>query len=139
MSKRIPTDLYSSLRIFRDLSRRELATISSLSTAIPVKAGTELCRQGTPGREAFVVIEGTAAVTVDGAEVATLTAGDVFGELALLDHGPRVATVTAATDMDVLVLTPDEFHRMVEASPAVGLRILADVGPRMREVASVTR
>lgn len=125
-------DLYAHVDLFRGCTRQERAKIAALTTDLRFDAGKVLCQQGSPGLEAFVIVDGAASVEIDGVEVATLGPNDVFGEMALLDGGPRVATVTATTPIEVLVLTRKEFTSMLAASPAIALRVLTAVGTRLR-------
>jgi CRP/FNR family cyclic AMP-dependent transcriptional regulator len=106
-----------------------------MCTEVSVPAGRVLCREGGPGHEFFVLEEGSATVTVGGAQVATFGPGDFFGELALLDgSGARTATVTAESDAQVLVLTAAEFRSLLESEPTVAVRMLPAIGRRLRAV-----
>ena len=98
-------------------------------------AGTEVTREGEEGLEFFVAVEGDAIASVEGDEVGRIGAGGFFGEMALIDGGERVATVTATTAMRLLVLGRHEFNEMLEiAMPAVTPKLLAVVGARMRTI-----
>jgi CRP-like cAMP-binding protein len=92
-----------------------------------------LAHQGSPGREFYVILDGKASVSIDGSEVATLGPGDFFGEMALLDQGPRVATVMASTPMEVAVLDPREFSTLIEEHPGVARKVLKVMAHRLRE------
>lgn len=85
-----------------------IARIDRMSTQTHVKRGRVLMRQGAHGREAFVIIDGTAAVRCDGQLVAVVSAGSIVGEAALMHGGGRTADVIALTDMVVLVSSPAE-------------------------------
>jgi CRP-like cAMP-binding protein len=111
--------LVSSIPLFASLGRRERTEIARLTDELDVPAGAELTGQGEYAREFFVIREGTADVTRDGEHVATLGAGDFFGEIALLDSGWRTATVVAATPMKLLVMAPQEFRTLMHGFPAV--------------------
>jgi CRP-like cAMP-binding protein len=95
--------------VFAECSLDELRPVAALVTEIRVPAGRVLTIQGRAGHECFVVLEGQAVVERDGMIVGTAVPGSVVGELALLDGGYRTATVTAATEMDVLVMSQTEF------------------------------
>ena len=86
--------------LFSDCSQRDLQTIARVVREIPHEAGTVIAREGEPGVGLFVILDGTADVSIGGRKKATLGPGDFFGEIALLDGGPRTATVTAKTDVD---------------------------------------
>ena len=104
------------------------------SDEIDLPAGRHLCEQDSIGREAFVITEGTAEVRRNGRKVATLGPGDCVGEMALLDHGPRTATVTAATDMSVLVIGAREFAGIVDEVPPIAHKLLRALASRVREL-----
>jgi len=113
----------------------ELSRIAALSQPREIPAGTEVTRQGDEGDEFYVVLEGSAAASVDGDEVGTIGAGGFFGEMALIDGGERVATVTATTALNVLVLDRHDFNEMLSiAMPEVTPKLLAVVGARMRAI-----
>jgi CRP-like cAMP-binding protein len=122
----------ASLMLFQGLPRRDLERISALCTTVDRPAESVLCAEGRSGQECFVIVEGELAVTIDGANVAALGPGSFFGELALLDGEPRSATVTATTDVRLLVFTRREFEELVAYAPRVARRVLATVGSRLR-------
>ncbi len=113
----------------------ELSRIAALSRPREIAVGTEVTKQGDEGDEFFVVVEGDASAAVDGDEVGTIGAGGFFGEMALIDGGERVATVTATTPMKVLVLDRHDFNEMLAiAMPEVTPKLLAVMGARMRAI-----
>ena len=101
-----------SIPLFSACNDRELATVDGLVDDYAVGAGAVLAQQGTPARQAFVIVSGEARSSSTASEIATLRAGDSFGEMALLSRpvGLRSATVTATTDMQLLVLEPRCFQ-----------------------------
>lgn len=123
-------DLLAEVPLFDHLSRRELHAVARLLDVVEVPAGRELVREGTVGREFFVIIEGTAAVERDGRPVATVTAGDVVGEMSLLDGGPRSATVVASSDLRLLVGERRTFAPLLDADERVRTRVLEAVTTR---------
>ncbi|MET1001257.1 MAG: cyclic nucleotide-binding domain-containing protein, partial [Acidimicrobiia bacterium] len=94
---------------FAECSTRELRLVASFMTPITRPAGTVLVQQGTRGRECFVIVAGQAVVERDGAIVGHAVAGSIVGELALMGEPRRTATVTAATDVEILVMSQTEF------------------------------
>jgi CRP-like cAMP-binding protein len=96
----------------RDCTEAQLVEVARLAERIQVGAGEVLAREGRIGREFFLILSGTVAVTQKGRRVNTLGPGDFFGELAALNPGPRNATVTALSDLDVLIIGPREFAAM---------------------------
>lgn len=117
--------------LLRGLSRRELSRLSQLFDEVTLPAGTTLMRQGKSGGEAFLLRAGAVTVTVDDREIVTLGPGEVVGELALFDGGPRTATVTAVTDVSLFVLSPGAFSALA-SEPAVARRLLVTTASRLR-------
>ncbi len=128
-------DRIRAVPLFADTDRKHLEGIAQLCTELSAKAGNVLCREGEPGAEFFVLLDGTVTVTSGGRELATLGAGDFFGELALLDGKARNATVTAASDLQLLVLSRQEFTTLVHDDPQVAVRMLPAIGARLRGAA----
>jgi CRP-like cAMP-binding protein len=102
------------LPVFAPLSRRALQHLDSLMTPVSFGFGDTLCREDRVGREAFVITSGTVAVSRGGELVATLGAGDIVGELALLGDGIRNATVTATSPVTARVMSAQEFASVVQ-------------------------
>lgn len=121
-----------AIPLFAEADTKHLSRIAQLCTEITISAGSVLCREGEPGREMFILEQGQVSVTVGGREVATLSDGDHFGELALLDGQARNATVTATSDLRVLVLERGEFSALLHDEPSVATRMLSAVGARLR-------
>jgi CRP/FNR family transcriptional regulator, cyclic AMP receptor protein len=123
----------SQVQLFKSCSKRELTRIAALSNEVDIAAGTVLMRQGDPGQECFVIEKGQAKATVRGKKGRTMGPGECFGEMALLHSAPRSATVTAETDMSLVVLGSREFWTLLEDVPGVALKVLAAVGERLRQ------
>jgi ribosomal protein S18 acetylase RimI-like enzyme len=133
MSKHDPkVDRLAEIELFRGCTPRQLRELAKLTTEMQVAQGAVLCREGDVGRECFVVSRGQACVTIGDSVVATIGPGDLVGELALLDGEPRVATVTAVSDLDVVSLSGREFNELLVRLPVVARRILKLVGDRLR-------
>ena len=92
----------------------QLQDVAHLAEQVQVGEGEVLAREGRIGREFFLILSGSVAVTQRGRRVNTLGPGDFFGELAAMDPGPRNATVTALSDLDVLIIGPREFSAMAD-------------------------
>ena len=136
MSDRDPkVELLSKVPIFAGCSADQLRDITRLLTPVDVKAGTTLARQGDYGKEFFVIIEGTAAVLRDGVELAKLGAGDVVGEISIIDGGQRTATVVADTDMLVEVATHPEFAGLLNRAPEIAVNMLPALAALVRTYA----
>ena len=121
--------------LFSACNEEEIERIAAMAEPRSVDAGTAVTREGEEGLEFFVVVEGTAIASVEGDEIGRIAPGGFFGEMALIDGGERVATVTAVAPMRLLVLGRHEFNEMLEiAMPAVTPKLLAVVGARMRTI-----
>ncbi|MBP9054254.1 MAG: cyclic nucleotide-binding domain-containing protein, partial [Ilumatobacteraceae bacterium] len=90
--------------LFAGLTKKELEQVASAGSEVDVAAGKVLMEQGHSGSDAFIVLKGTFVVRRNGRKVAELNAGDIAAELALLDDGPRSATVECISDGSVLVI-----------------------------------
>lgn len=118
--------------LFSDCSQRDLQTIARVVRDIPHRANTVIAREGEPGVGLFIILDGTAEVSIGGRKKATLGPGDFFGEIALLDGGPRTATVTAKTDVNLLGLTEWVFRGLMAEHPAIALKTLQQMAGRLR-------
>jgi CRP-like cAMP-binding protein len=123
----------SQVRLFTSLNKKELGLIARAADVVTVKPGTEIVTQDTPGHEFYLVMSGQAAVRRNGRKIATLGPGDYFGELALLDRGPRSATVTAETEVELAVISQREFLGVLSEVPEVSLKLLKSMAARLRE------
>ena len=124
--------LLGEVTLFKPCRKGELVRIASLVDEIEAPQGKTLTREGEPGWEFFVVAEGRATARRGGRKIGEIGPGSFFGEMSLLDQGPRSATVTADTDMHLLVLSSRSFSSLMDEVPAVGRRILAGMAERVR-------
>jgi len=135
----VRVQLLQGVWLFSGCSDAEIGRIAALTVPRSVATGTEVTREGDPGSEFFVVVEGDAVATVEGKKVGTIGAGGFFGEMALIDGAERVATVVASSPMQLLVLSRDDFNEMLSmAMPEVAPKLLAVVGARMRAIENST-
>jgi CRP-like cAMP-binding protein len=118
--------------LFSGCSQRELQVVARAVREINHKAGTVIAREGEPGIGLFVITEGTASVSIGGAKKGTIRPGEFFGEIALLDGGPRTATVTADTDVKLLGLTEWVFRGLVRQNPSIAIKTLQAMAGRLR-------
>ena len=139
MSRRVGMQELAELEIFRGCTRRELRTIDALGTPLPLRAGRLVCEERRPGREVFVVLDGRADVSIGGTHLRSLGKGEVFGEMSLLHASARRATVTAATDLEVLVLDPGEFSTLLARVPGLAKRLRALARTRLADEQGLTR
>jgi CRP-like cAMP-binding protein len=119
--------------LFAALGRPELASIASVVTSRDVAAGGVICAEGEPGAEFFVIRSGRVRVDQGGRKKRELAAGEFFGELALLDRGPRSATVTAISDVALAVISEQDFSMLIDEVPAVAHKLLAHLAGLVRE------
>jgi len=120
--------------LFRGLSRKELVELARLTEDLDVPAGKVLCKEGDIGQEFFVIVDGKVEVTKKGKRVATRGGGEFFGEIALLEDTPRMATVTAKTKLRLFVLTRKDFRHLVEEHPSVERKVLRALARRVVEL-----
>jgi CRP-like cAMP-binding protein len=120
--------------LFASCTDKELAKVAKASDEVSVAAGTTFVDQGQTGREAFVLLNGSATVRRNGKKIATLGPGAVIGELALLDRGPRTASVTADVDSTVLVIDQRHFTPILDEVPTLAHKILAGLAGKIRDL-----
>jgi CRP-like cAMP-binding protein len=125
-------DRLAAVPLFSGCSGRELQTIARTVKDIDHEAGTVIAREGDPGVGLFIIVDGKAEVTIGGKRTATLGKGEFFGEIALLDGGPRTATVTATTDIELLGLTEWVFRGLMQEHPKISIKILEAMAGRLR-------
>lgn len=130
-------DMLASVPLLSGCNKKELRQIVNLGTKVKVRDGDVLTEQGRPGREFFMVLDGRARCLVDADTVATFGPGDYFGEMALLDQGPRHATVIADGPMDVLVLESREFWALLARAPSISKKLLVTLAQRERANATI--
>src|SRR3954453_12495420 len=125
------TELIRKVPLFARCSRAELKEIAKLADEIDLAEGKEMTREGGPGREFFVLLEGTADVKKKSRRVNTLGPGDFFGEIALVSHEPRTATVIASSPIRALVITDRSFRRLLDDAPRVKTRVMEAMAERL--------
>ena len=119
------------LQIFSDCSDEELSLVMSRSAVVGRAEGDVLIAEGDPGTDAFVVLEGTVAVSRHGDPVATLAPGDLFGEMAALEGGVRTATVTASSPVELLLIDPESLAQVI-GTGTVAWKMLRTLSQRLR-------
>ncbi|HEY3612163.1 MAG TPA: cyclic nucleotide-binding domain-containing protein [Gaiellales bacterium] len=117
--------------LFSGLSKRHLGRVASVVAHRHCVAGETLVQAGTAGDAFYVVLDGEAAVDVPSGPI-PLAAGTFFGEMAIIDGAPRSATVTAVSDMVLLVIARDRFLALLESEPTVALALLTTLAGRLR-------
>ncbi len=124
-------ELLGQVPLFAGCSKKELRQIAGIADEIDLRQGKVLTRQGAPGREFFVLLEGTVDVVRDGKKINELGAGQFFGELALVSNIPRTATVTATSPIRALVIVDRDFRRLLKDDVTVAVKVLGTMAERM--------
>lgn len=125
-------DLLRRISLFAGLGGREIERLGQLADEVDVPAGKVLMRQGERGAELFVVVSGSVTVERDGRALGSRGAGEILGEIALVDGGPRTATVTVEEPSRLLVLTRSAFHSLMDEFPTVRQTVLETLAERVR-------
>src|SRR5712691_1004930 len=107
-------DRIKAVPLFQEFVDKDLQRVAEISKEVQFRAGKEIAKQGESGVGFHMIVEGEASVTVDGASHGTLGPGSYFGEMSLLDGGPRSATVAAATDLTTISLTSWDFNTLLD-------------------------
>jgi CRP-like cAMP-binding protein len=128
-----PLAVLQRVPLFADLSLPELQEIALLFKESDFEAGTTILQEGCGGAAFYVIEAGEATVSITGTPHSTLTAGDYFGEIALLDEGPRMATISAATRLDCWCLTSADFRPLVEENGVIGWKLLQRMAMILRD------
>lgn len=123
----------ANVQMFSSLNKKELALVSRAADVVKVKAGKEIVTEGTAGHEFYLILDGEAVVKKGNRKIATLGPGQYFGELALLDRGPRSATIVAGTDVELVVIGQRELMAVLDAVPAVAHKLLVSMAARVRD------
>lgn len=129
---RDPVDLLAKVGLFEGLSRKELQTIYKSAKAVHFPAGRTIVSEGASGIGFHMIVDGKAKVTVKGRSRATLKPGDYFGEISLIDRGPRSATVVAETEVDTLSLASWSFLSILDKNPTISRKLLLELTRRLR-------
>ena len=124
--------MLSEVPLFAGCSKKELQAIASATKEVTHEEGSVLAKEGDRGLGFFLIVDGTAKVTVNGRSRKKLGPGDFFGEIALLDEGPRSATVTAESPIRLLGLPAWTFKRLIEQQPSIALKMLQTMASRLR-------
>lgn len=133
-SKKTPLQYLSQVPLFSSCSTRDLGKIAKAADRINMVAGTTIITQGTAGKQAFVLLSGSATVKRNGKKIATVEAGAIVGELSLLDRGSRTATVMCDTDCELLVIDARHLFAVIDEVPAMAHKLLAALATRIRDL-----
>jgi CRP-like cAMP-binding protein len=126
-------DRLEEVGLLAGCSRRQLRAIARISEVIEVPAATVLARAGTAGEEFFLILDGSARVEVSPRKRSRLEPGQYFGEMSLLDGGPRSASVTAETPLRLLVIKRRDFTTLLKEAPELTQSLLTTLSHRVRQ------
>jgi CRP/FNR family cyclic AMP-dependent transcriptional regulator len=127
-------DRLRAVRLFSDMTDEQVAAVLAIATEVEVPAGRTIARQGDVGNGLFLIETGTVRVVRDGQTIAVLRPGEWFGELAVLDHGLRVASVIADEPVTCLAVATWDAERLLQAEPGLALALLRTLAARLREL-----
>ncbi|MBI2395671.1 MAG: cyclic nucleotide-binding domain-containing protein [Deltaproteobacteria bacterium] len=117
-------DAVRSLPLFHHLTYKEQVAVLSIAQSRVYEPGTVIVRQGDPGQEIFIIVDGQVGVERDGVQIAELVSGGHFGEMSLVDDAPRSASVRALTRTDVLAIGQSEMGGLMRLDPVLAVKIL---------------
>lgn len=127
-------ELLRKTPLLAGLGRRDLEEVGRLADEVDVRPGHVLMREGDPGREFFVIVDGTVRIDRGGETIRTMGPGDFVGDIALVTERPRTATVTAETPARLLVVGHREFHSLLDQFPSIRLSVLESMALRLRDL-----
>ncbi len=125
------TRVLADVPLFARCSRRELADIAGIAAERSFAADEELIREGEPGASFYVLLAGTVEVSSGGENFGTRSSGDFFGEIALLAHSARTASVTTTSPVRVLVIPDRAFRALIGRQPELQLKVLEALAERV--------
>jgi CRP-like cAMP-binding protein len=131
LHKNAKVDLLRRVPLFAALGKRDLERLGGIADELDLGPTRTLIKEGTRGREFFVLVEGEAKVTKNDRRLATMRAGDFFGEIALITDVPRTTTVIADTPVRLLVLTKRDFQRVLREQPQIQRKVLEALAKRL--------
>jgi CRP/FNR family cyclic AMP-dependent transcriptional regulator len=126
------TSLLKTIPIFSACTKKELDSIAAIVKEVQFEAGRTICREGETGVGLHVVVEGETKIQIGGRTRRRLGPGAFFGEIALLDGGPRSATVIAETPVKTLAIPAWTFRSVIKAQPNLALKMLEELCRRLR-------
>jgi CRP/FNR family transcriptional regulator, cyclic AMP receptor protein len=131
LRKNAKVELIKSVPLFAECSRKDLEEIAGIADEIDLREGKELTKEGRPGREFFVLIEGDADVKKGSRRINRMAAGDFFGEISLVTRRPRTATVVATSPVRALVITDRSFRTLLEHQPEIQNKVMSALAARL--------
>ncbi len=126
-------NLLKNVPLFANLNKKNLKEIAEITEEIQKETGTVLAHEGKTGHAFVFVVKGNVKVEKNGKFVNRLSSGDFFGEISLIDGQPRTATVTAETDVKLLVLHSSYFDEIVDKVPGLSKEIMRALCKYLRQ------
>jgi CRP/FNR family cyclic AMP-dependent transcriptional regulator len=131
LGKDAKVELIKRVPLFSRLSKKELGDVAHIADELDLPAGKVMATEGDRGREFFVLLEGEAEVKKGEQQINTMREGDFFGEIALVTKMPRTASVTATSDVRVLVINEPDFAALIKRSPEVARGVAEALAERV--------
>lgn len=136
-------EILRRIPIFAKIDPAKLKLMAFASERVTYKPGQALFKQGERGEAAFIVLQGTADILIEGSDgplrVASLSENEIIGEIAILCDIPRTATVRAATELVTLRITADLFFRMIMDFPEMGVEVMRVLAHRLEQTTAQLR
>jgi len=124
-------DALKQAPLFTGLSNDELAELASMADELEVDAGTVLTKEGEIGHEFFAIVDGDVDFIRGGKRIEMPQPGRFFGEIALVEHVPRMATVVARTPLRFFVLNERDFKKLMDDNPKIERKIMQALARRL--------
>jgi CRP-like cAMP-binding protein len=118
--------------LFAGLDAEQLLVVADIATQARFSAGETIFEEGSAGEHLYLITEGTVEVVAAGEQVAVLAAGECFGEMAVLDHTVRSATVRALADTTALAIAREDFGELLDLHPALARSVMTVLSRRVR-------
>jgi CRP-like cAMP-binding protein len=134
MPKKPSSDVLSTVDLFQGMSKRELQRVMASAKELSFAEGDAVVTEGDEDGRFYLLLEGDAKIIKGKRTLATLGAGDYFGEISLIDGEPRSATVVATSPIRALTLARWNFHPLLEEHPAIARKLLLEMCRRVREL-----
>ena len=131
LRKNAKVELLRRVPLFSECSKAQLADIGMIADEIDIREGTVLITEGSPGREFFVLLDGSVAVSRNGKKLPLRGGGEFFGEISLISDAPTNATVVASSPLRILVVSARNFRRLLEESPAIQGKVINAMAARL--------
>jgi CRP-like cAMP-binding protein len=128
-------EFLEAVPMFRGLSKADLMKVARVTEQVTVPADTVLAEQDAPGDAFYLIISGVAVVRRNGRKINDMAAGDFFGEMALVDGGPRSATVMTLEESTLFMIHRKDFSSLVGV-PSIARRLLEGLSQRLRDADS---